>query len=215
MVVDSRCLASAAEWRSMSRPRRHTSRSCGGSGAGSTSPNMPSRAHTKPTLPRRNRWERAAITECAGSQPPAGMQRNHAAGQHAEAYPAESRRCDHVAKGLGLWKAPDRFDQIPIGLGVTCDRAAERRDDVKGVEIIDRIEPGHVDGRKFEAEKPAAGPQYAMELGQRDIDPRHVTDAERDRAGIVAAVRERQAFGIAGRERHAAIEPPLRSALAP
>jgi len=39
----------------------------------------------------------------------------------------ESRRRDHVGKGLGLREAPDRFDQIPIGAGIARDRAADDR----------------------------------------------------------------------------------------
>src|SRR5262249_37751660 len=195
-------------------PRRHTNRNCAGSGAGSTRPNMPSRAHTRPTLPRRNRWESAEITEPACSQPPPRMQRNHAAGQDAEAYPPESRRCGHFGKGLRLRKAPDRLDQISIRLGVPRDRPAERRDDIEGIEIVDRIEPGHIDAGKFETEKAASRPQYAKDLRKRDFDPRHVADAECDGAGVEVPVRERQAFGIARREAHAVFEPASRGALA-
>src|SRR3984893_15400842 len=199
----------------MRRPRRHPSRSGGGSGAGSTSPKMPSRAHTKPTRPRRNRWKSVEITERAGSQPPAGMHRNHSAGQHAEADAAEPRRRDHFRKRLRPWEAPDRFDQISIGFRVTRDRAAERRNDVEGIEIVERIEPGHIDSGKFEAEKPAAMPQHAIEFGERDVDPRHVADAERDGTSIEAAAREGQAFGVACREPHAGVKPALRRAFTP
>src|SRR5262249_20986991 len=213
-VVESRCFASAVEGRSMSRPRRHTSRSCGGSGAGSTSPNMPSRAHTSPTRPRRNKWETAEITERAGSQPPPGMQRNHAARQYTEAYPSEPGRRDHFRKGLGFRKAPDRFDQISVRLGIARDRPAERRDDVERIEIVDRIESGHIDAGKLEAEEAAGRPQHPKELRERDIDPRHIAHAECNGAGIEVAARERQAFGIARHEAHAAVEPALRGALA-
>src|ERR1700726_1794457 len=150
MVFDSRCLTSAAEGRSISRPRRHTTRSCGGNGAGSTRANTPSRAHTKPTRARRNRWESAEITDRPGSQPPARMQRHHAAGQHAVADPAKSRRRDHVGEGLRPREAPDRLDEIAIGFGVARNRATERRNDVEGIEIVERIEPGNIDARKLE-----------------------------------------------------------------
>src|SRR5215470_11337380 len=173
-VVESRCFASPAEGRSRRRPRRHASRSCGGSGAGSTRENMPSRAHTKPTPPRRNRWESAAITERAGSQPPPGMQRNHAAGQQAEARPSEPGRRDHFRKGRRLRKAPDRFHQISVGFRVARDCPAEGRDHIEGIEVVERVQPRHIDAGKFETEKAAAGPQHAEELSKRDIDPRHV-----------------------------------------
>ena len=44
------------------------------------------------------------------------------------------------AKACGFGKAPDRFDEIAIGLGVARNRAAERRNDVEGIEIVERIE---------------------------------------------------------------------------
>src|SRR5262249_35864195 len=84
--VESRCFASTAEGRSMSRPRRHTSLSCGDSDTGSTSPNRPSRAHTTPTPPRRNRWDNIEITEHADSQPQPRIENGHSTGQHAEAF---------------------------------------------------------------------------------------------------------------------------------
>src|SRR5712691_7299084 len=198
----------------MSRPRRHTSRSCGGRGAGSTRENMPSRAHTKPTPARRTKWGSAEITERAGSQPPPGMQRNHAPGQQAEAHLPEPCRCDHFRKGRRFRKAPDRFDQISVGFRIARDRPAERRDYIEGIEIVERIEPGHIDAGKFETEKAAAGPQHAEEFDKRDIDPRHVADAECDGAGTEAPVRERQGFGITRHEAHAAFEPALSGALA-
>src|SRR5215471_14248002 len=54
-----------------------------------------------------------------------------------------------------------------------------------------------------------------MEFGERGLDPRYVADAERDGAGIEAAVRERQAFGIARREYYVAVKSALRCTLAP
>src|SRR5258708_23906407 len=141
---------------------------------------MPSRAHTKPTPARRTTWGSAEITERAGSQPPSGMQRNHAAGQRPEAHPPEPRRRDHFRKGRRLRKAPDRFDQESVGFRVAGDLPAERRDHIEGIEIIEGVEPGHIDAGKFETDKAAAGPHHAEELAERDIDPRHVADAERD-----------------------------------
>ena len=45
-----------------------------------------------------------------------------------------------------------------------------------------------------------------MHLGQRDIDARHVADAERDRHRIEALVRKRQRLGIGIDERHRIVE---------
>src|SRR5579885_727756 len=144
-----------------------SSRIAGGSGAGSTSPNIPSRAHTRPTPPRRIRWEKAEITERAGSQPPPGMKRNHAAGQQAETHPPEPGRRDRFSKGFRLRKAPDRFDKIPVGVGVAGDGLAKRRNDIERIKVVNRIEPRHIDAGKFQTEKTAARPQHAMELGKR------------------------------------------------
>ena len=166
-------------------------------------PNTPSRANTKPARPRRTRWANAEITaarrahsrqpECNATTPPVRTRwltrRNPAA-------------AIIVGKGLRPRKAADRFDEVAVGVAIARHRAAQRRDDVEGIEVVERIEAGHVDGREFEAEKSPAGPQHAIELAQRDFDPRHVADAEGDGAGVEAAVRKRQRFGIAGGERH-------------
>src|SRR5262249_55530559 len=116
----------------MSRPRRHTSRNAGGNGAGSTSENIPSRAHTRATPPSRTRWESAEITDRAGSQPPSRMERNHAAAQQTEAYLPEPGRGDRLRKGLRFWKAPDRLHQISVRFGIARHRLAKRRNDIEG-----------------------------------------------------------------------------------
>src|ERR1700730_3001320 len=120
--------------------------SCGGSGAGSRSPNTPSRANTKPARVRRNTWERAEITDRAGLQPPARMQSHPPAGQDAMAHAAESRTRNHVGKCLRLREAPDRFDQIAIGFRVSRHRAAQRRNDIERIEVVEQVEARHVDG---------------------------------------------------------------------
>src|ERR1700759_1156715 len=86
-------------------------------------------------------------------EPPGGMQRHHASGEQAEAGAAESRRRDHVSESLRARKAAERLDEVAVGFGIARHRTAERRNDVEGVEIVKPVEPGHVDGRKFEAEK--------------------------------------------------------------
>ncbi len=112
-------------------------------------------------------------------------------------------------------KAADRFDQVAIGLGVLGDGAAERGDDVEGVEIVERVEARHVDGGKFQAEKAPARAQHAMGLGQRRLDARHVADAEGDGDGVVTGIGKRQHLGIAVDERDCRIEPALGRARPP
>ena len=68
------------------------------------------------------------------------------------------------------------------------------------------VEPGHVDGGEFQAQKTAAGPQHAIGFLQRGIDPRHVADAERDGVGVERAIRKCQRLGIALDERNLLVE---------
>src|SRR5712671_636905 len=114
---------------------RTAARAGSGSGAGSRRPNTPSRANTKPARPSRTRWASAEITAArwTASQPPGGMQRNHAAGEHAVAHPAKARRRDHVGEGLRAREPADGFDEITIRIGIARHRAAERRNDVEGI----------------------------------------------------------------------------------
>ena len=72
------------------------------------------------------------------------------------------------AKALGLRKFPDRFDEVLIGFGVAGDGAAERRDHLEREEVIEPVEPRHVDGGEFQAQKSAAGFQHAIGLAQRE-----------------------------------------------
>ena len=138
--------------------------------------------------------------ECSATMPPV-MRWND-----TRAKPA---RPHHLGKCLGPRKAADRFHQIAIGLGVAGDRAAERRDHVERIEIVERVEPGHIDGGEFEAEEAPADPQHAMGFRERRLDARHVADAERDGDGIEAAVGKRQRLGVAFDERDGVVEPAL------
>ena len=83
--------------RSISRASADAARAGNGSARGSTRPNTPSRANTKPARPRRARWARAQR-----SQPPAGMQRDDAAGHRRERDAAKAGGLDHVGEGLRL-----------------------------------------------------------------------------------------------------------------
>src|SRR5579864_1948401 len=142
------------------------------------------------------------------------MQRDDAACQQAIAYAAESSGRDFLGKGLRLREAPDRFDEIAIWLGIADDKATKRRNDVERIKVVERVEPRHVDGREFETDETASGPQHAKKFAERDIDLRHVADAKRNGHRIVSAVREGQALGIAHRETHP-VESEVMGALAP
>ena len=121
-----------------SAPRRSISRASaapaapgGGSSAGSTTPSTPSRASTKPARASRARWAIAEITNA--SRNAARRCRRHASGRDA-AKPA-SRIIS--AKAVGRGKLADRFDEIAIGFRVAGHHAAERRDHVERIDVVD------------------------------------------------------------------------------
>src|SRR5882762_7399526 len=70
---------------------------------------------TRPRARTRNRRGRGARYEWKQkSQTPARMQRHDAAGQRLMTHAQKSGGADHLGKGVGLWKFPDRFDEILI-----------------------------------------------------------------------------------------------------
>src|SRR6516165_3972657 len=125
------------------------------------------------------------------------MQCDNAAAHALERDTGEARFPHHPREARGRGEAADRFHEIAVGLRIPGDDAAERGDDVEGVEIVERIEPGNVDGRELEAEKTSADAQHAMRLGKRGCDPRHVADTERNGDSVEAASAKRQALGVA------------------
>ena len=127
----------------------------------------------------------------------------------------KARRAQHVGEWLRLGKAADRFHQIAIGFGVAGDDAAELRNDIERIGVVERIEAGNIHGGEFKAEKPSADLEHAERFGQRPIDARHVADAEGDGRGVEAAVLERQRLGIGFGERHGVGVGTRGGALAP
>ena len=182
-----------------------------GSGAGSTMPKTPSRAKTKPARPRRKRCAGAGNhkrqPECSATMPPVmSLVTTRGANPAARII---------AAKACGLREAADRFHQVAIRLPITRNGAAERRDDVERVKIIQPSRPGTSTAENSRQRNLPPTLQYAKRLGQRHIDPRHIADAERNRHGIEAAICERQRFRIACRKSHAGMHPLPRRALAP
>ena len=113
---------------------------------------------------------------------------------------------DHLGESAGLRKFADRLDEILVGFGVAGHGAAERRNYLERKQIVEPIEAGNVDGGEFQAQEAAAGLQHAIGFAEREVDPRHVADAERDGVGVEAAIRECQRLGIAFDERHLVVE---------
>src|SRR4051794_24425295 len=120
----------------------------------------------------------------------------------------EAGGADHPAERLRFWKFADRLDEVAIGLAIAGHRLTELGYDLEREQLIEPVEAGHVDAGEFQAEESAAGPQHAMRLAQRQIDTRHVANAERDRAGIEVPVGQRQRLGVALDEGHLLLEVP-------
>ena len=144
--------------------------------------------------------------ECSATMPPLMRSVRHA---------RKARGAHHLGKRVRAREAADQFDQIAVGLGIAHDGAAERRHDVEGIELVERIEPGHIHIGELEAEESPAEPEHAVHLGQRHVDARHIADAECDRDRIEAVVREWQRLGVGIDERHHVVEPAFHCALAP
>ena len=140
------------------------------------------------------------------------MQRHHAAGEALEGDATEISAADHVGELRGLGKLADRLDEIAIGLGVAGHGAADRRDDVERIEVVEPVKARHVDRGELQADEMSAELQHAMDLAERHVDARHVADAERDGDGVEALVRERQRLGVRVDELNVA--PRLLGALA-
>src|SRR5215218_1839055 len=176
----------------MTRATRNNRRADGGSTYGSTSASAPSRASTKPARRLRARWTMPPIT----SDLPARVDGDDAARHGAMGHAPEARLPDHARKGGTGREAADRLDEVAIRLGVPGDDAAQRRDDVEGIGVVERVEPGHVDIRELEAQEVAAAPEHAIRFRQRGFDARHVADAERDRVAVISVVAKRRRLGI-------------------
>ena len=158
----SRSARRRAGWRHRARRGRSISRATlialragSGSRAVSISANTPSRANTKPAWPdgRDGRCaagprhgRSAAVSQSRQPECSCDDAAGHAAVNETRRKPAPS--ASSSANTVGPRKAANRFHQIAIGLGVAGDRAPERRDHVERVEIVEPVEPGHIDRRK-------------------------------------------------------------------
>jgi len=117
-----------------------------------------------------------------------------------------SRRTNHVGEYGRLGKFADGFHEIPIGLSVARHHAAEWRDHIEGEQVVEPVEPRHLDGREFQAEKTPSRPQHTKRLLQREIDSRHVADAKGDGVAVEVPVGKGQRFRIAFDKADAVVE---------
>ena len=106
------------------------------------------------------------------------------------------------------------LDEVLIGFRIAGYGTAERRNHLEREEVVERIEAGHVDGGEFQTKETAAGPQHAIGLAQRGVDPRHVANTERDGVGVERTIAKRQRLGIAFDKGNLLIEMARRSPVA-
>src|SRR5579863_7549203 len=157
-------------------------RANGGSTLASTPTNTPSRAITSPARARRSACPIEARK--AKSEFPGRMNSHYSAG-HARVLDAgKASFADHVGEALGRRKLANRLYEIAIGRPIAGNDLADRRNGRLGIEVIETIEDRRVDAREFEAQKPAAAPQYAIGFRERPRDARHVANAESDRVAL-------------------------------
>src|SRR5439155_23719042 len=138
------------------------------------------------------------------------MQRYDTAREALPADAGETGRADDVRKRGGLGKFTNRFHKVAIGFRVAGHGAAERRNHLERKQIVNPVQPGHVDSGEFQAQQSTAVLEHAKRFVEGEIDPRHVADAERDGVAVEMAVRERQRFRIALNERYVVVEMPRR-----
>src|SRR6266436_5699094 len=138
------------------------------------------------------------------------MQRHDTAREALPADAGEASRTDHFRKRGGLGKSTNRFHEIAIGFGVPGDGTAERRDHLERKQIVNPVQSGHIDRGEFQAQQSTAVLEHAKRFVEREIDPRHVADAERDGVAVEMAIRKSQRFRIALNERYAVVEMPRR-----
>ena len=125
------------------------------------------------------------------------MQRAHAAGHVAIGRAREARIADHAQECFLIRKPADGFDQISVRICVVRQQFPQRRDRIKRIEIINRLEPANGEAREFQAIEPSAGLQDAPRLAQHLGDVGAVPDAEADDVGVGGGIIDGQVFGIA------------------
>src|SRR5260221_10818116 len=144
-------------------------------------------------LRARTRNRRGQAARCAlklRSQTPARMQRHDPTGEHLPVDAGKTSGADHVRERVGFRKFADGLDEVLVGFGIAGHGAAKLGDHLEGKEFVETIKPGYVDGGKFQAEKSPARPQHTECLVKRQIDPRHIADAEGDGVAVERAVGE-------------------------
>src|SRR5258708_31245022 len=108
------------------------------------------------------------------------MQRHDTAREALAADAGEAGRTDHVRKRGGLGKFTNRFHEVAIGFGVASDGPAERRDHLERKKIVNPGQSRHIDRGEFQKQESAAVLEAAKRFFEREIDPRHVADAQPD-----------------------------------
>src|ERR1051326_7774227 len=95
------------------------------------------------------------------SATPGGMQWRAAAGQIAALDPFEPGGGDQLRQFALTGKSPNALDEIGVGVAVPGHDLAQQRQDLKAVEVVERLQERCHRRGEFEAQKPPARLQYA------------------------------------------------------
>ena len=102
------------------------------------------------------------------------MQRYDTAREALPADAGETGRADHVRKRGGLRKFTNRFHKVAIRFRVAGHGAAERRNHLERKQIVNPVQPGHVDSGEFQAQQSTAVLEHAKRFVEREIDSRRL-----------------------------------------
>ena len=108
---------------------------------------------------------------------------------------------DRIAKQsqerFTLWEAGDAVGEVGIGLAIASDAAAQPRDDMLGVEVVEGANERAVGSGQFEYHHAAAGLEDTQHLTEALLQMNEVADAESASDSIEFAFGEWQRFGVA------------------
>src|SRR5436190_12294668 len=89
-------------------------------------------------------------------EPPGRVQRGDAAGQIAKLDPVEPGGGDQLRQFALRRKAADAFNEVGVGVAIAGDDLAEPGQELKAVEVVERLQERCYRRGEFEAQKSAA-----------------------------------------------------------
>src|SRR5580692_12732920 len=120
------------------------------------------------------------------------MQRDHAPSHPLKRDSRKTGNAHHLRKYIRTGEAANGLHEVAVGRRIAGDHAPKRRNDLERVGVVQPIKARNIDGGEFKAEKSAADAQHAIDLGERQLNPRDIANTECDGDGIIASVTKRQ-----------------------